>query len=286
MNQLQQLFNYEGNEVRTVLVEGEPWFIAKDVCTVLEVNNVGQALTRLDADEKADVILNDGSQGRNFSAVSESGLYSLILGSRKPQARAFKRWVTSEVLPSIRKTGGYNALAVPSYAIEDRVARAKRWIEEEEARLALELETQRQVTLLTEQAPKISYYERILASHDSLTVGQIAKDYGLTADLLNQILKKEGVQYKTGGQWVLKSVHIRKGYTESKTGTRGDKGSFVFTKWTQKGRLFIHELLADIDVQPNGEGNAARAMLERTKRRSPQSQRPRKLVVIQQPMSR
>ncbi|MEV5028522.1 phage antirepressor KilAC domain-containing protein [Paenibacillus sp. LPE1-1-1.1] len=256
--QLQQVFIYAGNSVRTVMVGSEPWFIAKDVCTILEVNNVGQALTRLDADERTDLILNDGSQGRNFSAVSESGLYSLILSSRKPQARGFRKWVTSEVLPSIRKTGGYNALAVPSYAIDDRVARAKRWIEEEETRQALQLETQRQATLLLVQAPKISYYDSILRSNDALSVTQIAKDYGLGPAELNQILKDAGVQYKSGNQWVLKSAYVGNGYSKSETFVNESGGTRVYTKWTQRGRLFIHELLTERGIEPGGKPKKSR----------------------------
>jgi len=102
------VFAFESAALRTVFQDGDPWFVAKDVCFILELTNVGQALARLDADERRDIILNDVT-GRNqeMSILNESGLYSLALGSRKPQAKAFKKWVTSEVLPSIRKTGFY-----------------------------------------------------------------------------------------------------------------------------------------------------------------------------------
>ena len=100
-------FSYENKQVRIIEKDGEPWFVAKDVCEVLELDNNRQALTRLDEDEKADVILNDGNQNRTFSIVNEAGLYSLILGSRKAEAKLFKRWITHEVIPSIRKTGQY-----------------------------------------------------------------------------------------------------------------------------------------------------------------------------------
>jgi prophage antirepressor-like protein len=103
------VFDFNSNQVRIVLVDNNPWFAAVDVCRVLEVANVGQALSRLDEDEKNTIILNDGNRGNpNTSIISESGLYSLTLSSRKPQAKDFKRWVTREVLPSIRKTGGYS----------------------------------------------------------------------------------------------------------------------------------------------------------------------------------
>lgn len=103
------VFNFENSPIRTLINEqGEVYFIASDVCKVLELSNVGQALARLDEDEKSYIILNDVSTGTpKLTIISESGLYSLVLSSRKPEAKAFKKWVTSEVLPQIRKTGAY-----------------------------------------------------------------------------------------------------------------------------------------------------------------------------------
>lgn len=101
-------FQYEDREVRTVTKDGIIWFVAKDVCDILEIGNSRQALTRLDEDEKG-VILNDTPGGKQeLAIVNEPGLYSLILSSRKPEAKAFKRWVTHEVLPAIRKDGVYS----------------------------------------------------------------------------------------------------------------------------------------------------------------------------------
>lgn len=108
MNQLQRVFNYEGSEVRTVMEDGEPWFVAIDACKILEITNPSQAVTRLDPDERKTIILNEGIAGNpEKTVVNEYGLYSLIFGSRKPEAKTFKRWVTHEVLPSIRRTGSY-----------------------------------------------------------------------------------------------------------------------------------------------------------------------------------
>lgn len=101
-------FNYEGAAVRTVSRDGEPWFVAADICRVLEVGNPSQAVSRLESDEKDTLISNEG---RQVGIINEPGLYSLILGSRKPEAKAFKRWVTHEVIPSIRKTGRYEVQA-------------------------------------------------------------------------------------------------------------------------------------------------------------------------------
>jgi prophage antirepressor-like protein len=106
---LQKVFSYKGSQVRTILKDGEPWFVAKDVCDILEVDNPRDAVVRLDPDEKDTVVLTDGTPGNpNRVVVNEPGLYSLVLGSRKPEAKAFKRWITHEVLPTIRQTGTYS----------------------------------------------------------------------------------------------------------------------------------------------------------------------------------
>jgi len=107
MNSLQRVFNYQERQVRTIIKDGEPWFVAKDVCDILEINNQGQAVSRLGNDEK-DIILNDTPSGtQQMIHVNEPGLYSLILKSRKKTAKAFQRWITHDVLPSIRRTGMY-----------------------------------------------------------------------------------------------------------------------------------------------------------------------------------
>ncbi|MGG3452336.1 phage antirepressor KilAC domain-containing protein [Domibacillus aminovorans] len=107
MNELQKVFHYSGNQVRTIAKGEEIWFVAKDVCDILEINNPSDSLKRLDEDEKA-LVSNEGFRGP-VNVINESGLYSLVLGSRKEEAKQFKRWITHEVLPTIRKTGGYVA---------------------------------------------------------------------------------------------------------------------------------------------------------------------------------
>lgn len=107
MNELQIFKNNEFGEIRTVTKNNEPWFIATDVCSALDISNTSQALTRLDDDEKNTIILNEGIGNPNKSIVSEYGLYNLILASRKKEAKKFKRWITHEVIPTIRKHGAY-----------------------------------------------------------------------------------------------------------------------------------------------------------------------------------
>jgi anti-repressor protein len=106
MNEL--TFNFDGAALRTVSIDGEPWFVAADVCVALGIEQTRHALERLDDDERGVVSITTLGGPQKTGAVNESGLYSLIVGSRKPEAKRFKKWVTSEVLPQIRKTGSYN----------------------------------------------------------------------------------------------------------------------------------------------------------------------------------
>ncbi len=117
MNQLQNIFHYNGSRLRTVIKDGEPWFVARDVCDILEIANGRDALNRIDEDEKGVVLTDTPGGTQQMAAVNEPGLYSLVLGSRKQEAKQFKRWVTHEVLPDIRKTGVY---VVPT-SLEDLI---------------------------------------------------------------------------------------------------------------------------------------------------------------------
>lgn len=158
--------------VRIVEIQSQPWFVAKDVCDCLELNNSRQALARLDGDEKNTVILNDGTPGNPEKAVvNEYGLYSLVLSSRKPEAREFKRWITHEVIPSIRQHGAYmtdealeQALLNPDFLI--RLAGELKT--EKEARVAAERK-------IAEQHPKVLFSDAVAASHSSVLVGELAK---------------------------------------------------------------------------------------------------------------
>ena len=112
-------FEFKSHEVRTVIIDGEPWFVAKDVCEILEIANARDAVAALDSDEKDGVGITDAiGREQKTTVVSESGLYALIFKSRKPQAKAFRKWVTSEVLPQIRKTGKYEVQKTPQTYIE------------------------------------------------------------------------------------------------------------------------------------------------------------------------
>ena len=167
MNNEIQRFDFKGAALRTLTYEeGEPWFVAKDVCAVLELNNVSQALTRLDGDEKSSITLNDGTPGSpNKSIVSESGLYALVLASRKPEAHEFQRWVTHEVLPSIRKHGGY-MVGQERMTPEQMALASMRW---------LQSKVDEQAKQLKAQEGKVLFANAVETARTSILVGDFAK---------------------------------------------------------------------------------------------------------------
>ncbi|MGG5338506.1 bro family toxin-antitoxin system, toxin component [Enterococcus pernyi] len=231
----QQIFNFEQNEVRTILVNDEPYFVGKDVAEVLGYRNTQKAiLNHVDEEDKGVTKWDTLGGKQNMTIINESGLYSLILKSKLPNARKFKRWVTSEVLPTIRKTGSYTNVP-QSFA--------------QALRLAADLEEKNQLLeqQIAEYEPKISYLDTILSSTDTVATSQIAADYGMSAIALNKLLNHFGVQHKVGGQWILYRKHMNQGYTKSHTSeiskADGSLKVVMNTKWTQKGRIFIYNLL-------------------------------------------
>lgn len=240
MNEM-QVFNYKSFQVRTVEINNEPWFVLKDVCTVLGISNHKMTAQRLDVDEVSQTYLTD-SLGRKqeTTIINESGLYHVILRSDKHEAKPFRKWVTSEVLPSIRKTGGY---ALP----KDYPAALRALADAEEQKLRLLAENQQQAQVIADFEPIRQYVDTILESKGAMATSQIAADYGLTAQKLNKILHEGGVQRNVNGQWLLYAKYMGRGYTKSKTIqiTRSDgrSDSIMQTQWTQKGRLMIHEIL-------------------------------------------
>ncbi|MED1419054.1 phage antirepressor [Bacillus smithii] len=248
MDQL-QIFNFGQKEVRTILKDGEPWFVAKDVCGVLGITDPRKSVNLLDEDERNTIPVMDslGRQQETF-IINEPGLYSLILRSRKPEAKAFKRWITHEVIPAIRKTGSYSIM--DSYAIDDPIERAKRWIEEQEEKRKLKTENLVLTQQVHELKPKASYYDLVLQNKSLLSVSKIAKDYGMSARAFNKKLHELGVQYKQGDIWLLYAKYQDKGYTQTTTHVIDADKAKVSTKWTQKGRLFLYELLKREGILP------------------------------------
>lgn len=198
MNNEIQRFDFKGAALRTLTDEaGEPWFVAKDVCDILGHSNVSMALDRLDDDERSK--FNLGRQGET-NIVNEAGLYSLVLGSRKPEAHEFKRWVTHEVLPSIRKTGGY----IPTTDADDdmtilakAVMIGQRTMEEQKRRIA------EQQLRIVELEPKALFADAVAASDGTCLVGELAKmlrqnGLNIGQNRLFQLLRDDGFFGKSG----------------------------------------------------------------------------------------
>ena len=244
-----QLFKSDFGAVRVIQDErGEPWFVAKDVADVLGYRKASDMVRNLDEDEAHKMRLTDET-GRNQEMViiNESGLYSAILRSNKPEAKKFKKWVTSEVLPSIRKHGGYSLDGkTPSYQIEDPIKRAERWIEEQKEKLALEQKVKR-------DRPKVEFAESVEVARNSLLIGQFAKaistdDCKIGQNRLFEWLRNNGYLIKNGAR---KNMPVQKylelGYFEVVERTvENPDGSIrvtVTTKITGKGQVALTHLI-------------------------------------------
>lgn len=262
MQEIRVFESAEFGAVRVAEIDGEPWFIAADVCRALDVKNGRDAVSRLDDDEKG-VALTDTLGGRQeMAAVSEAGLYALVLSSRKPEAKAFKRWVTHDVLPSIRKHGAYMTEEILQKTLENPdflIGLATQLKEEREKRLAAELDKAVLGQQIAELRPKASYYDLILQCASLLSVTEISKDYGMSAKAFNKKLHELHIQYQQSGVWFLYAEYQDGGYTQTKTQnysrSDGTQGARTHMYWTQKGRLFLYERLKAEGVLP---------MIERT----------------------
>lgn len=203
MNNNIQRFDFKGAALRTLTDEnGEPWFVAKDVCDILELNNVTEALRPLDDDEKSNFRNSEVAQngGRAPIIISEPGLYKLIMRSRKSEAKEFQRWVTHEVLPQIRKTGGY----IPTTDADDdmtilakAVMIGQRTMEEQKQRIAEQSEH------IKALAPKARFADAVAASDGTCLIGELAKmlrqnGLDIGQNRLFEILRQDGYLGKTG----------------------------------------------------------------------------------------
>ena len=254
MNDLKIFENAEFGSIRTVEINNEPWFVGKDVAEILGYGNPRQALkTNVDDEDKGVHQMDTLGGNQSLTIINESGLYSLILSSKLPNAKRFKHWVTSEVLPAIRKHGMYatdELLSNPDFAIS--VFQQLKAEREEKQKLLTVNKQQQQI--IGELQPKANYVDTILNNKGLVTITQIAKDYGMSGNKMNKLLNTYGVQYKQSGQWLLYSKYHDMGYTHSKTidivRSDGRPDIVMETKWTQKGRLFIYNLLKSNDILP------------------------------------
>lgn len=252
-----QAFNFEDTQVRTILLDETPWFVGKDVATILGYARPQKAVQdHVEKEDKREDIVNlsqasqNGTRPQLTLLVNESGVYDLIFNSKLPTAKKFKRWVTSEVLPSIRKHGAY----MTDQKIEEILSDPDTII-----KLATDLKAEREGRLIAEQrvnelTPKASYYDLVLKNESLVTITQIAKDYGMSGREMNAKLHELKVQYKQGSTWLLYSKYQKTGWTHSDTivvdRADGTKKAVMQTKWTQKGRLGLYELLKSNGVLP------------------------------------
>ena len=227
MNAL-RTFNHEMfGQVRTMTNEkGETFFVGKDVAEALGYKNTADAIIKhVDKEDRSTIAIRDSAYETRAVVINESGLYSLILSSKLEQAKAFKRWVTSEVLPLIRQTGTYSLHRKQIESLHHQIE-------------ALE--------------PKAEYCDEVLDSVSCLTTTQIAKELSMTVSDLTRLLEHRKVMYKQSGQWMLYADYARKGYAKSRTTTRrdieGDMHTYTRLVWTEEGRRFIHRLCHDEEV--------------------------------------
>ena len=247
-------------DIRAIEKDGEPWFVGKDVAEALGYSNASKAvMVHVDEEDKQKVMLKADSQNGNVvtatTLINESGLYSLVLCSKLPQAKVFKHWATAEVLPSIRRHGAYataptieKIIASPEFGI----ALLKNLQQEQ----LMRREAEQRVRKLQ---PLADYTALILACPETVSVSQVAQDYGMSAVAFNRILNRAGIQYSVGGQWVLYAAYKDRGlvqsYTFSYRHNDGTDGCRMYTRWTQRGRLFLYDILKKIGIIPMIEKN-------------------------------
>ena len=256
MNDLQIFNNKEFVKIRTKEINSNAYVCLADVCKILDIKNARDCKTRLNQDGvvTTDTLTKGGKQQLTF--INESNLYKVIFQSRKPEAEKFTEWVTNEVLPSIRKNGMYatdELLDNPDLAIKI----FEQLKQEREQKNLLQVENEKQSQIIGELKPKADYTDKILQSKGTVKVNVIANDYGLSAQALNKKLHDLGIQYKQGSDWLLYHKYRGKGYTHSKTihfyRNDGTPDTNINMEWTQKGRLFLYEILKKNGIVPNIE---------------------------------
>lgn len=251
MNELQIFKNNDFGEMRTKLIDNKPYICLADVCKILDIKNVSQCKERLNQKGICitDTLTKGGKQQMTF--IDESNLYKVIFQSRKTEAEKFTDWVTSEVLPAIRKTGGY--IAGEENLDEDELVLKAMAVLNKKVE-ALKLENVQKTQIIGELKPKADYTDMILQNKDTITVTAIAKDYGMSAKTFNKILHELRIQYKQSDQWFLYEKYQKCGYTHSKTTqyikSDGRSGTKLNTEWTQKGRLFLYNKLKENGIIP------------------------------------
>jgi prophage antirepressor-like protein len=248
--QLQTFENKEFGKVRVVEIDGQPWFVGMDVTKKLGYRNSRDALFKhVDGEDKG-VANCDTLRGKqNLTVINESGLYSLMFSSKLPAAKDFKRWVTSEILPSVRLHGAYITDETLRRLQEDggfRDELLQKLAEERTQKAALAEKVER-------LEPKVRYCNAILQCGNAVQVSIIAKDYGMSTAAFNKLLHGFRVQYKMGGTWLLYAEYADLGYTVTRTFHVSDTDAAIHTYWTQRGRWFLYDFLKCYGILPVSE---------------------------------
>ena len=250
-NQIQIFKNKQFGQLEVLTVDGKPYFPATECATVLGYANPQEAIRK---HCKKDGCVNHSvidrlKRNQEKRYISEGNLYRLIIRSKLPAAERFEAWVFDEVLPTIRKHGGYvtdELLKRLADKDEEMTVFLNALREERANREVLE-------DVVTAIAPKARYCDIILQCESVIPISIIAKDYGMTAAYFNKLLNTIGVQYKIKGTWLLSKMYCKQGYTVSKTFYVGDNKTRIHTYWTQKGRKFIYDYLKLFDILPEIE---------------------------------
>lgn len=260
-NQIQIFNNPDLGEVRIIQgADGEPRFCLSDVCRILGLTakGVGQRLS----DEVISnyPILDSIGRQQVVNFINEDGLYDVILDSRKPEAKKFRKWVTSEVLPSIRKHGAYMTEATIERSLKEPdflIGLATNLKKEQQARELAEAKNVAKDGIIQEQQQTIkvmkvrqSFVDYIMSTPSCVCITQIAKEYGLSARKLNQFLHEKRIQYCVNGQWILYADYQAKGFMKSVHVILENNMSREHSQWTQKGRLFLYEFLKQYNIFP------------------------------------
>lgn len=254
MSEMMKFTNEQFGTVRTIEEDGKILFCAKDVAMALGYKDTINAIKQHCRGVVKHHLIDSLGRNQETNFIPEGDIYRLVIGSALPGAEKFETWIFDEVLPSIRKTGGYisgQESLSPAELMAKALLVAQRTLDEREARLmALAAENQKLL-------PKATYCDMVLQTKNAVPITQIAKDYGMSAIKLNKLLHDLKVQYKIDKCWVLYQDYADKGYTKSMTHVISEDKSIIHTYWTQTGRLFLYELLKEkCGILPIMEKNA------------------------------
>jgi prophage antirepressor-like protein len=234
---LQIFENSDFGKIRVVEIDGEAWFVLTDVCKTLNLTSPHKVADRLEEDEKgrSQIPTLGGTQG--MTVVNESGLYAVILRSDKPQAKPFRKWITSEVIPSIRKTGSYSVNQTDSYMISDPIKRAERWIEEEKVRQALALKVESQSKEIKIMQPKADYFDDLVDRNLLTGFRETAKELKVGERNFIKFLLDNKFVFRDGNKKLMPYANKNDGLFEVKK-VKSSKSSWsgVRTMITPKGR--------------------------------------------------